>query len=59
MRKCSACGQEMSGGADPRCPVTKANHKFDLVTHERASAERAGSPIEHPSVNWARGPHSD
>ena len=58
MRKCSACGQEMNGSANPVCSVTKANHKFDLVLHERATAEREGRPIEPPHVNWARGPHS-
>lgn len=37
-RICSACGSEMEGSANPKCPATGLAHKFDRAGHERAEA---------------------
>ena len=59
MARCKACGSEIGGGNSEQCPVTKGNHRLDYVADERERAEREGREVvEHPSVNWARGPHS-
>ena len=59
MRKCKACGGEMNGGADPRCPVTKSNHQLDRVLDSNERAPSEGRELEDPRVTWARGPHDD
>jgi hypothetical protein len=59
MAKCTSCGSEVGGGNSEKCSVTGSNHRFDRASDERERAERAGSPIEHPSVNWKRGPSDE